>query len=137
MTATATSCEYISELEIPKNRGCDICGIRRLPFRAKHCRDCNRCVRKFDHHCFWVGGCVGELNHCKFYAFLFLQTWIFLWNIKIAVQGYTSRFEEFPGDKVMQGHVSSVWMLWIFFAILFMFLTGGLCMYHSFLITTG
>ena len=27
------------------------------------------CVRKFDHHCFWIGGCVGELNHGKFFLF--------------------------------------------------------------------
>jgi hypothetical protein len=35
-------------------------------------------VRKYDHHCFWVGGCVGELNHRKFWLFLFFQTYHFL-----------------------------------------------------------
>jgi hypothetical protein len=69
--------------------------------------------------------------------FLFLQSWVFLWNITISVQGYTIRFQEFPDDKQMQGHVSSVWMFWIFMPILFMLLTGGLCCYHTFLITTA
>ena len=66
------SFENIREVEFKDNRGCDICGIKRLPFRARHCKDCGKCVRKFDHHCFWIGGCVGELNHRKFYGFIAL-----------------------------------------------------------------
>ena len=57
---------------IPRNRGCEFCRISVLPYRAKHCKECNRCVRKYDHHCFWIGGCVGELNHRSFYGFIFL-----------------------------------------------------------------
>ena len=135
--ATQPSFGYIKELDLPPNRGCDICGIHRLPFRAKHCRDCQRCVRKYDHHCFWVGGCVGELNHRKFYGFISIQTIVFLWNIKSAIRAYTGRFSDFPGDEKMQGHVSSVWMLFIIFALLFLLLTGGLTVYHSFLIATA
>ncbi|RNF06079.1 putative palmitoyltransferase ZDHHC12 [Trypanosoma rangeli] len=40
------------------------------PLRAKHCDRCERCVRKYDHHCFWIGGCVGEANHPRFYLLL-------------------------------------------------------------------
>lgn len=62
----------LKDVELPANRGCEICKIASLPFRSKHCKDCNKCVRKYDHHCFWIGGCVGELNHRLFYAFVVL-----------------------------------------------------------------
>ena len=37
------------------------------PPRAKHCHDCDKCVLQFDHHCVWLGTCIGQGNHCKFW----------------------------------------------------------------------
>lgn len=71
-----TSIEHIAKIELPKKRFCDFCS-QDMPYRSKHCKECERCVRKYDHHCFWVGGCVGELNHRKFWLFLFFQTYHF------------------------------------------------------------
>eukprot|EP00747_Dinoflagellata_sp_TGD_P223954 gnl/TRDRNA2_/TRDRNA2_95923_c1_seq1.p1 gnl/TRDRNA2_/TRDRNA2_95923_c1~~gnl/TRDRNA2_/TRDRNA2_95923_c1_seq1.p1 ORF type:complete len:333 (+),score=44.84 gnl/TRDRNA2_/TRDRNA2_95923_c1_seq1:133-1131(+) len=44
---------------------CQNCQDRR-PERAHHCSICNRCVLRFDHHCPWVGNCIGFGNHKYF-----------------------------------------------------------------------
>ncbi len=48
---------------------CTICLLRK-PLRSKHCRICNRCIAKHDHHCPWIDNCVGIANHRNFMSYI-------------------------------------------------------------------
>ncbi len=51
---------------------CRFCLILK-PERAFHCKNCKRCIRKMDHHCFFINNCIGYSSY-KFFINLLLYT---------------------------------------------------------------
>jgi palmitoyltransferase len=48
---------------------CTICHVEQ-PLRCKHCKNCDQCVAMYDHHCPWIGVCVGERNKFRYWCYL-------------------------------------------------------------------
>jgi len=56
---------------IQKYKWCTTCLLWRPP-RSSHCNMCNKCFKRFDHHCLLVGNCIAQNNHRFFSSFLIL-----------------------------------------------------------------
>ena len=74
----ATKFFYLPNGERKPLRFCRYCNVYQ-PLRTKHCRECDRCVRTYDHHCPWVGNCVGERNRKFFLLYVTFQM-LLLWR---------------------------------------------------------
>ena len=52
-------------------------------YKSLHCLICKKCIEEFDHHCFWVGNCVGNNNYTLFFIFLIYVILNILFNFGI------------------------------------------------------
>ena len=65
---------------------CTICKIwLDLDKKIKHCRFCNICIERMDHHCPWTGKCIGKGNIIPFYIFVFSVFGLFSYCIYVFV----------------------------------------------------
>lgn len=48
---------------------CGSCTIYRPP-RTVHCYTCEVCIERLDHHCPWLGGCIGKRNYYVYLLYI-------------------------------------------------------------------
>jgi hypothetical protein len=65
-----------------KARFCKTCKIFRPP-GVSHCTKCNNCIERYDHHCPWMGNCIGKTNYKWFILFLSTLLILIFFNLFI------------------------------------------------------
>ena len=61
--------------------------------KVRHCSKCGICIENQDHHCDWIGKCVGKKNICTFYLFIIWIIVITLYFVIAFIISHNNWFE--------------------------------------------
>lgn len=116
----------------------DTCNIYR-PVRAIHCGVCDNCVDQFDHHCPWVGNCIGKRNYRFFLVFIFSVLIGLLYVQAFCIVDLVKRYYDTPAPQRNFGHTlkNPASLILIVYSLGVQGLVGSLAVYHSYLIARG
>ena len=89
----------IAEIGEEVENYCPYCLVKKL-YRSLHCLICQKCVEEFDHHCFWVGNCIGKKNYTLFFVFLVYILLNTLFNVGINIYFLIKELKKEENEEV-------------------------------------
>jgi hypothetical protein len=88
---------------------CRTCYILR-PFRTSHCRICGACVEKYDHHCPWLGNCIGKNNYRSFLLFLFTTLCLISYDFSVSVAYLNQEIHEMTVNQAIGNYGGTIFV---------------------------
>ncbi|XP_074418947.1 palmitoyltransferase ZDHHC18 isoform X1 [Larus michahellis] len=130
----ARTMEVVINKYVVKLKYCYTCKMFRPP-RTSHCSVCDNCVERFDHHCPWVGNCVGKRNYRYFYAFILSLSFLTAFIFACVVTHLTLRSQRDGFLATLKTTPASVLELVICFFSVWSIL--GLSGFHTYLVASN
>ena len=118
---------------------CQTCYLVR-PLRSTHCNICDNCVVRFDHHCPWIGSCVGARNYPHFFIYLCCLNLLQIFTAIVSivdiiirlVENFKNNKNKYSQNEILQTSFCEIIIsLYIFIYIcITMTFTTGLLLFH-------
>lgn len=128
-----------------EQKWCYSCHVYR-PYRGVHCRFCDCCVARRDHHCPWTGACIGARNYRSYFALVWLLSVMLVAGFIGGIQSLVQRAIRFSKtaagtDKSASGFTLALVDTYglelslVLVCFAFGMLTISLAIHHSYLVT--